>query len=115
MMIDDLRMDRGHAALDRRIDVMPRRHCGLRRVRQGHVEEPRPRQSHQQSKHERARRTDMNRPAARPHPGQRRPDHGPNHGLTITPHGSRPTGTDFSGFWLAASITVMSFVRPLTT
>lgn len=37
------------------------------------------------------------------------------HGFTSTPHGSRPTGTDFSGFRVATSTIVMSLVRPLAT
>jgi molybdopterin-binding protein len=36
-------------------------------------------------------------------------------GITATPQGRRPTGTDFSGLRLATSIMVMSLVRPLAT
>ena len=39
----------------------------------------------------------------------------PAQGMTATPQGSRPTGTDFSAFRLSTSITVMSLVRPLAT
>ncbi len=38
------------------------------------------------------------------------------YGFTMTPQGSRPTGTEVSGFSVTASTTVMSLVRPpLTT
>jgi hypothetical protein len=36
-------------------------------------------------------------------------------GLIATPHGNRPTGTDFSGLNVSTSTTVMSFVRPFAT
>jgi molybdate transport system permease protein len=36
-------------------------------------------------------------------------------GMTATPQGRRPTGTDFSAFKVSASITVRSLVRPLAT
>lgn len=43
------------------------------------------------------------------HPPQRSPNY---FGFTTTPHGRRPTGTDFSAFSVATSITVRSLVRP---
>lgn len=37
------------------------------------------------------------------------------HGATAIPQGDRPTGTDFTAFWSATSITVMLFETPLAT
>ena len=47
--------------------------------------------------------------------GETAPISGPAQGMTATPQGRRPTGTDFSAFRLSTSMTVMSLVRPLAT
>ncbi len=41
--------------------------------------------------------------------------HDLRYGMTATPQGKRPTGTDFSAFKLSTSMMVMSLVRPFAT